>query len=134
MRSMNAEEEALVESARKAADNAYCPYSGFPVGAVVVTEHGPFSGCNIENASYSLGICAERAAIHSAVAAGARTLSRLAVSCRKAASTDPLASRMPCGACRQVIAEFMAPDAEVVIDGAGVWRVDELLPLAFRLP
>jgi len=134
MRPMNSGDIALLAVARRAADNAYCPYSAFPVGAVVDTERGQFYGCNVENASYSLGVCAERVAIHSAIAAGARTFSKLAVSCRNAASTDPVASRMPCGACRQVIAEFMAPDAEIVIDGAGVWSVEELLPQAFRLP
>ena len=134
MRSMNVHDMALLTYARNAAENAYCPYSNFPVGAVVETESGPFRGCNIENASYSLGLCAERVAIHSAVAAGARKLSRLAVSCRLAKDTDPSAARMPCGACRQVIAEFMASGSEVIIDGVGVWRVDELIPEAFRLP
>ncbi len=134
MRPMNAGDMQLLEGARKAAENAYCPYSNFPVGAVVETECGSFSGCNIENTSYSLGVCAERVAIHTAIAAGARTISRLAVSCRGAKESDPVSTRMPCGACRQVIAEFLPVDAEVVIDGVGVWRVTELLPNAFRLP
>ena len=134
MRSMNSHDTALLDGARRAAERAYCPYSDFPVGAMVETERGSFSGCNIENASYSLGVCAERVAIHSAVSAGARRLSRLAVSCRGAKDSDPAGTRMPCGACRQVIAEFMAPDAEIIVDGAGVWRVEELLPNAFRLP
>src|SRR4051812_39052893 len=124
MRAINPEETLLLDRAREAADRAYCPYSDFPVGAIVETERGPFTGCNIENASYSLGVCAERVAIHSAIAAGARDLSRLAVSCRAAKETDPPATRMPCGACRQVIAEFLPAGAEIVIDGVGVWRVD----------
>jgi cytidine deaminase len=99
----------------------------------VETERGVFVGCNVENASYSLGVCAERVAIHTALAAGARRLTRLAVSCIQAQSTAPPGARMPCGACRQVIAEFMPADAEIAVEGAGVWRVDELLPLPFRL-
>jgi len=133
MRPLNAEDEALLSAARAAAANAYCPYSRFPVGAVVQTERGRFAGCNVENASYSLGVCAERSAIHNAVAAGARAFVRLVVSCTAATESDPPGSRMPCGACRQVIAEFMAPDAEVIVDGAGAWTVRELLPAAFRL-
>ena len=134
MRPMNAGDMELLEGARKAAENAYCPYSDFPVGAAVESEHGSFAGCNIENASYSLGVCAERVAIHTAIAAGARMIARLAVSCRGARESDPVSTRMPCGACRQVIAEFLPADAEIIIDGVGVWRVAELLPQAFRLP
>src|SRR4051812_14925230 len=131
MRSMNEGDLRLLNGAREAAGRAYCPYSDFPVGAIVETDQGVFSGCNIENASYSLGVCAERVAIHSAIAAGARTIKRLAVSCIAAKEADPPATRMPCGACRQVIAEFMAADAEIIVDGAGVWRVTDLLPQAF---
>jgi len=131
---MNEDDRELIAPARKAAENAYCPYSKFPVGAVIVTELGTFAGCNIENASYSLGVCAERSAIHAAVAAGARRLARLAVSCVLVQDSDPVAMRMPCGACRQVIAEFMGADAEIIVDGVGVWRVEELMPQPFRLP
>jgi cytidine deaminase len=134
MRSITDDDERLLRGARRAAQAAYCPYSSFPVGAVVETELGQFTGCNVENASYSLGICAERVAIHCAVAAGATLFSRLAVSCVKAGEANGRGSRMPCGACRQVIAEFMAADAEIVVDGAGVWSVRELLPDAFLLP
>jgi len=119
--------------ARTAAEQAYCPYSKFPVGASAESDLGTFTGCNIENASYSLGVCAERAAVHAAVAAGARRITRLAVSCVQAANSDDIGERMPCGACRQVMAEFMAPDAVVIVDGAGIWRLDELIPQAFRL-
>lgn len=125
--------EALLERAREAAQAAYCPYSHFPVGAAVETERGFFNGCNIENASFSLTICAERVALFSAVAAGARRITRLAVSCLNPGPDDPPSSRMPCGACRQVIAEFMPPEAIVLVDGVGVWSVADLLPEAFRL-
>ena len=126
-------ESTLLEAARNAARQAYCPYSDFPVGAAVDTDLGRFIGCNIENASYGLAVCAERVALFTAVAAGATRIDHLAVSCLKAGDTDPPGSRMPCGACRQVITEFMSPDATVTVDGAGVWRVADLLPQAFQL-
>ena len=123
----------LLDAARAAGNRAYCPYSEFPVGAAVDTDMGRFTGCNIENASYGLAVCAERVALFSAVAAGATRIDHLAVSCLKAGDTDPPGSRMPCGACRQVITEFMSQDATVTVDGAGVWRVADLLPQAFQL-
>jgi len=129
---MPAEARQLIEAARQAWKRAYCPYSRFPVGAAVQTHDGRvFTGCNIENASYGLTICAERAAIFNAVSAGAR-IARIAVSCRKK-TTKNLDSLMPCGACRQVMREFMDTDAEVIVDGAGVIDLGVLLPRAFRL-
>lgn len=125
--------EPLLEQARQAGEGAYCPYSQFPVGAAVETEQGVFTGCNIENASYGLAICAERVALFKAVSAGAKQFTRLAVSCLRAGPESSPGERMPCGACRQVIAEFMPPESEVVVDGAGVWRVADLLPQAFQL-
>ena len=126
-------EMALLEMARTAGQSAYCPYSKFSVGAAVDTDKGVFVGCNIENASYGLAICAERVALFSAIAAGAKQIRCLAVSCLQAAKSDPPGGRMPCGACRQVIAEFMLPQSSVIVDGAGVWIVEDLLPLAFQL-
>jgi cytidine deaminase len=133
MRAMTDDDRVLLDYARASGQNAYCPYSGFPVGAAVETEQGIYVGCNIENASYGLAICAERVALFQAVAAGANRITRLAVSCLKAQHDDPSGSRMPCGACRQVMSEFMAGDATVIVDGAGVWQVKELLPEAFQL-
>src|SRR5262249_39255631 len=127
------EERALLGRAREAAQRAYCPYSNFPVGAAAETDRGIFLGCNGENASYGLAICAARVALFSAVAAGARRIMRLAVSCVAVGPDDPPGSRMPCGACRQVIAEFMTPESVVIVDGAGVWHVADLLPEAFQL-
>ncbi len=124
---------SLLEDARTAGKRAYCPYSNFPVGAAVDTDLGRFTGCNIENASYGLAVCAERVALFTAIAAGAKRIDHLAVSCLKAGVSDPPGSKMPCGACRQIITEFMAQNAMVTIDGAGVWRVADLLPLAFQL-
>ena len=123
----------LMERARGAAQSAYCPYSKFHVGAAVETDAGVFVGCNIENASYGLAICAERVALFAAIAGGAKRFDRLAVSCLDAKPDDPPGTQMPCGACRQVMAEFFSLDAEIEIDGAGVWRVSELLPAAFCL-
>lgn len=120
--------DRLVEKAREVRERAYAPYSGFLVGAALEAEDGSlFTGCNVENASYGLVICAERVAVGSAVAAGARRFRRIAV----VTESDPPAA--PCGACRQVLFEF-APDAEVIAVGPRrtlEWRVRDLLPDAF---
>ncbi len=123
----------LAIAARDAAARAYCPYSNFHVGAAVLADGRVFSGCNVENASYGLTICAERNAIFAAIAAGARRIQAIALVCVDAADDAPAASRMPCGACRQVIAEFAPPDTPVHIEGVGTMTVAELLPSAFRL-
>ena len=96
-----AERQALLEAARAVQRHAYAPASNFRVGAAVMASDGRiFVGCNVETASYGLTICAERAAVCAAVAAGARTLRAVAV------VTDLAAPARPCGACRQVLAEF----------------------------
>ena|SRR5579871_2958616 len=127
------EENTLLAQAREAARSAYCPYSHFPVGAAVATDQGVFVGCNVENASYGLSICAERVALFHALAHGARRITGMAVSCINAGPEAPPGSRMPCGACRQVMAEFLPPDCPVFVDGSGAWRVADLLPQAFQL-
>jgi cytidine deaminase len=127
------EHRQLLERARAAAATAYCPYSQFPVGAAVQTEGGEVvTGANVENASYGLSMCAERVAIFGAAASGHRRVTAIAVSCTKG---DPsrTATLTPCGACRQVMSELMQPDAPVIIDGVGVFRLRDLLPLAFSL-
>lgn len=120
--------DSLVEAARAARERAYAPYSRFRVGAAVEADDGSVHvGCNVENASYGLAMCAERVALGAAVTAGARNFRRLAV----VTDTDPPAS--PCGSCRQVLNE-LAPEAEVVAVGPATtrrWRVAELLPDAF---
>jgi len=122
--------DALKRRAREAATHAYAPYSGFAVGAAVLTDGGAIhSSTNVENASFGLSNCAERNAIFQAVAHGARKLEALAVYTPTAAAT------MPCGACRQVLAEFGA-DAIVICctdDDAREQRfaLTELLPAAF---
>ena len=130
---LDEQETEALELARKAADNAYCPYSNFPVGACVLTDKGVFSGCNIENASYGLSICAERVALFKAVSEGATVIHCIAVCCKKAGVQDPVGTKMPCGACRQAMSEFISQDSRVIIDGAGVWLLAELLPQAFEL-
>ena len=122
-------EAQLVAAARKAAENAYAPYSHFRVGAALLTEDGEIiSGCNVENASYGLTICAERNAVFQAVARGVRRIVAIAV------YTPTDVPTPPCGACRQVLVEF-GPDAEVICVGEGDdilrYRVSELLPESF---
>ena len=120
---------ALIARARECLDRAYAPYSNFRVAAAVVDEQGRvFTGVNVENISYGLSICAERAAIFAAVAGGARRITAVAVA---AGGADLLS---PCGACRQVLAEFAAPDVPVFCDAPGGprrWTVSELLPDGF---
>jgi cytidine deaminase len=97
----------LLAAARRVHQNAYAPYSRFRVGAAVLADDGKiYSGCNVENASYGLTICAERAAIFSAISAGAKRISALTI------FTDTNEPTAPCGACRQVIQEF-GPDIEI---------------------
>jgi cytidine deaminase len=127
--------ENLVAQARLAAHRSHAPYSRFQVGAVVQDASGnTFPGSNVESASYGLTLCAERVAIFSAIAAGAqRPFTALAVSCSPASQSLATDARMPCGACRQVISEHLAPDAPIYVDGAGTFRIADLLPDAFRL-
>ena len=121
----------LVAAAREAAANAYCPYSGYPVGAALLARDGRiYTGCNVENVSYGLGNCAERTALFKAVSAGCRDFAAVAV----AGGSQRAAA--PCGACRQVLAEFCAPETPVLIARLTGGRVTattlgELLPLAF---
>jgi len=118
----------LVRRARAVMANAYAPYSKFHVGAAIEADDGSVHvGCNVENASYGLTICAERMAVGAAVAAGKRRLVRMAV----ATAIDPPAT--PCGACRQLLAEF-GLDLEIITVGPTSerhWRLRELLPEAF---
>lgn len=119
----------LMKIARKARQNAYAPYSHFAVGAALLAESGRvYTGCNIENASYGLTCCAERNAIFAAVGAGERRFKMLAVA---ADSPEPVA---PCGACRQVIAEFGIPLVVMgnLKEATKTMTAEELLPYGFR--
>ena len=125
--------EQLLEYARQAATLAHAPYSRFRVGAAVLAGGSVFLGCNVENASYGLCMCAERVAAFKAVSEGHRRLSQVAVSCIDADAALGAEGRMPCGACRQVLAELADADTPVHVDGAGTFSLAELLPRAFRL-
>jgi cytidine deaminase len=125
--------EQLLEHARSAATLAHAPYSRFRVGAAVLAGGRVFVGCNVENASYGLCMCAERVAAFKAVSEGHPRLSMVAVSCIDADATLGVEGRMPCGACRQVLAELADPEVPIHIDGVGSSTLAELLPRAFRL-
>jgi cytidine deaminase len=118
----------LVARARAAMRHAHAPYSEFQVGAAIEAADGTIHvGCNVESASYGLTICAERMALGAAVAAGATALRRVVVT----TEVDPPAA--PCGACRQLLAEF-GLDLEVIAVGPGSerrWTLRQLLPDAF---
>jgi cytidine deaminase len=124
--------QELLDQARQAREKAYAPYSNFQVGAAVLTAAGEvFTGGNIENASLGATVCAERVAIFTAVAAGQRRFTALAV---MADTPEPVP---PCGLCLQVLAEFSPDCAVLMATTAGRWRLlplKELLPFAFRLP
>lgn len=105
---MKSDLEKLVSAARVARKNAYVPYSHYAVGAAVLTKSGKvYTGCNVENAAYPTGLCAERVAIFKAVSEGERELVALSVVTSNAGS--------PCGACRQVFSEFADRDAVIVL-------------------
>ncbi len=145
----------LVAAASEAAAQAYAPYSAFHVGAALLGESGAvYAACNVENASYGLSLCAERAAVCAAVAAGERRFRAVAVVGRRAgrdhsrehtsvvqersnAGAVAAAECLPCGACRQVLAEFCGPQTTVfTVDAAGSIhrrRLGDLLPEVFRL-
>jgi cytidine deaminase len=119
----------LVEAARRAREHAVATFSGFKVGAALETADGVvITGCNVENATYGLTICAERVAMFKALSEGHRSFARVAV------VADTEAPTPPCGACRQILWEF-GGDLEVILanleDDKGVHRLKDLLPLPF---
>ena len=121
--------ERVYKLAREASSTSYSPYSGFPVGAAVLTRSGKvYRGANVENASYGLTICAERVAIHNAITAGDREIEIVAIYAEKGQSSSP------CGACRQVIAEFGKDILVAYREGAEllVTTVASLLPSSFE--
>ena len=124
-------DKQLIAMAALAREKAYAPYSGFPVGAALLARSGKvYTGCNGENASYGLSICAERVAIFKAISAGERGFKALAV------VTESMAT--PCGACRQVLAEFGEDDMQVIVANLQgdkvVYSLAELLPASFTPP
>lgn len=128
-------EEILIEAARAAKENTYSPYSNFPVGAAVLLEDGQiFKGTNIENASYGLTCCAERVALFSARTQSSAKVMGLAISIGHKDSGLSKESLVPCGACRQVMVEFLSADTPVYVDGNRTFTMGELLPHSFKLP
>ena len=120
----------LIDLAVKTSENAYVPYSHFPIGAVLVTDEGKiYTGVNVENASFGLTNCGERTAIFKAVSEGERSFKELIIY----GQTEKPVS--PCGACRQVMAEFFEPDLPVTLvakdKSTVVMTVKELLPYSF---
>ncbi len=122
--------EELAEIAAQAAKNAYAPYSGVQVGAALVAEELVFTGANVENSSYGLTVCAERAALFAAVSQGQRKFTRLAV-----ASNQPRPLQ-PCGACLQVLSEFCDDLELILVDSESritLTSLKDLFPHPFRL-
>lgn len=128
MREVTQPDLALLAFAREAQDNAYAPYSGFRVGAAIYAGGEIYQGCNVENAAYGSTVCAERMAAGAAVLAGNTEFDAIAV---VGDSTTPT---VPCGACRQFLAEFN-PEMRVIMgarcEEVTVYTLDELLPEAF---
>ena len=123
-------DRALYEEAQAAAQMAYAPYSHLRVGAAIRTEHGTYHACNVENASLGLTMCAERSSVFAAIAAEGPDVTILAVAVYAEAH-----QASPCGACRQVLAEF-APAAKLIFrvsDGISVTNVSRSLPFRFDL-
>ena len=122
----------LIEKALEAREKAYAPYSKFKVGVAVLTAEGKiYTGCNVENASYPVGICAERVAMSKAVADGETEFTVIAI----VGSGENYC--MPCGMCRQFMAEFCKEDFEIIVaksvDDYKIMKMGELLPYTFDL-
>jgi len=123
----------LIKAAISACDMAYIPFSGFSVGAAIMTQSGKISkGCNIENSSYSATVCAERVALFKAVSEGEREFKTLALVAKK--DGEIVENCPPCGVCRQVLSEFCDNDMPILLIGKNKTletTVGELLPLGF---
>ncbi len=123
--------EILITYAKKAMGNAYAPYSGFSVGAALLSIEGEvFTGCNVENASFGATICAERCAVMKAVSEGCTSFTKIAI----VSSGNSLT--YPCGICRQFLSEFMEDGVVVLVDGDGnikEYSMNSLFPFSFSL-
>lgn len=126
--------EDLINAATEAREQAYCEYSSYSVGAAIIDDQGRLHvGCNVENAAYNLGICAETAAIAAMVQEGGKRIVRIAV----AGGRTSIAPCTPCGGCRQRIHEFADDDTAIIVkDDSNSWReysIAEMLPASFHL-
>jgi cytidine deaminase len=126
-------DEQLLEAAHLAREQAYAPYSGFLVGAAILADDGQvYSGCNVENAAYPEGVCAEAGALSAMILGGARRALTVAI---VAGPPGDLRTCLPCGGCRQKIAEFSRPDTTILTAGSSGrshrHAISDLLPLAF---
>ena len=136
VKNMNCSKEELIREAFQAQKRAYAPYSGFEVGAALLTADGKiYGGCNIENASYGACNCAERTAFFRALYDGERDFSAIAI-VGKPKTADTFDYCAPCGICRQVMAEFCDPEKFLIIlarneEDCRVYSLKELLPLSF---
>ena len=131
---MTVDEQQLIDAAKKVRPNAHAPYSGYLVGAALIDDTGTLhTGCNVENAAFPEGTCAEANAIGSMVAAGGKRIVAIAA----VGGTDDIEACTPCGGCRQSICEFSDENTRVILIGDGnrveSYTIDELLPAAFRL-
>ena len=122
----------LLQKAKEASKHAYAPYSKFAVGAFVLTSTGKiYTGCNFENSSFGMTICAERNAIGSAITDGERKIKAVAI------YSPNMKNCTPCGACRQVMSEFISDDGlDIVVEaenGIKIYKLDQLLPEIFGL-
>ena len=127
-------DQVLIDAAVGVREKAHCPYSGFRVGAAILDEQGRMHiGCNVENAAYPEGVCAETSAISAMIAAGGKSIDTIAV----AGGSNEATSCTPCGGCRQRINEFATDKTRIiVIDDQGEWHtfpIKELLPESFHL-
>jgi cytidine deaminase len=131
---MTVDEQQLIDAAKKVRPNAHAPYSGYLVGAALIDDTGTLhTGCNVENAAFPEGTCAEANAIGSMVAAGGKRIIAIAA----VGGSDEIEACTPCGGCRQSILEFADENTRIILIGEGKqidsYSIDELLPAGFRL-
>jgi cytidine deaminase len=131
---MTVDEQQLIDAAKKVRPNAHAPYSGYLVGAALIDDTGTLhTGCNVENAAFPEGTCAEANAIGSMVAAGGKRIVAIAA----VGGTNEIETCTPCGGCRQSIREFSDENTRVILIGDGKqvesYSINELLPAAFTL-
>ena len=132
---MTVDEQQLIDAAKEVRPNAHAPYSGYRVGAALIDDTGTLhTGCNVENAAFPEGTCAEANAIGAMVAAGGKRIVAIAA----VGGADEIEACTPCGGCRQSILEFADENTRIILIGDSnridSYSIEELLPAAFRLP